>query len=231
MSARELINAIAVTAELTGTSLSDIAQAAMAQELLAYPLDSVLDALMRCRREIHGRLTLAAIIERLNANDGRPTADEAWMQALLADDERETVVWTKEAADAFFDARPALDAGDKIAARMAFKAAYDRLVQQARDNAVPTKWIVSEGFDVEKRRIAIEKGIEKKLLLPSQVVHMLPAPPADPSIANQFLRIASVNGKLMLENHDAESHEDAERRKEIARRELAKLRDMLKKAS
>jgi hypothetical protein len=228
MSTRELIQAIAVTAELTGTTLSDIAQAAMAEDLMAYPHQAVMDALVRCRREIHGRLTLAAIIERLNANDGRPIADEAWMQALLADDERETVVWTQEASDAFFEARPALHAGDKVAARMAFKAAYDRLVQQARDNGIPAQWFVSPGQDPDKRRIAIEKGIEKKLLMTSQVVHLLPPPDPDPAISRQVLRLAAVSGKLMLA--DAGQHDDAER-KEIARRELAKLRDMLKKAS
>ena len=72
----ELAEALAVTAELTGTELSVAAAKVMATDLAAYPRQQVLGALARCRRELKTRLTMAAVIERLD--DGRPGAEEAW---------------------------------------------------------------------------------------------------------------------------------------------------------
>ncbi|MCG8999817.1 hypothetical protein LH418_15605, partial [Laribacter hongkongensis] len=96
----QILQAIMVTAELTGAELSPAAQAVMVDDLMAYPLPAVLSALTRCRRELTGRLTLAAVIDRLADADGRPGAEEAWglVAAVLAD-ERESVVWTDEMAE------------------------------------------------------------------------------------------------------------------------------------
>ena len=79
----ELLQALAVTAELTGTELSEPAARVMANDLAAYPVQQVLGALTRCRRELKGRLTVAAILERLD--DGRPGPNEAW--AMIPQDE------------------------------------------------------------------------------------------------------------------------------------------------
>ena len=54
--AEKIIQAITVTAELTGTQLSANAAAVMAEDLLAYPLDKVLIAFERCRRELKGQI-------------------------------------------------------------------------------------------------------------------------------------------------------------------------------
>ena len=63
----QILQAIMVTAELTGAELSPAAQAVMVDDLMAYPLPAVLSALTRCRRELTGRLTLAAkFYTRLN---------------------------------------------------------------------------------------------------------------------------------------------------------------------
>ena len=73
-----ILKAIAVTAELTGTELSEAALRVMAGDLDTYPEAAVLRALDRCRRELKTRLTLAAALERIEGQDGRPGADEAW---------------------------------------------------------------------------------------------------------------------------------------------------------
>ena len=56
----DLIDALAVTAELTGTDLTKAAVKVMARDLRVYPLGQVLGALTRCRRELKGRLTIAS---------------------------------------------------------------------------------------------------------------------------------------------------------------------------
>jgi hypothetical protein len=77
------------------------------------------------------------IAARCKLLDGRPDENEAWAVALTSQDEAETVVWTQEMAEAFNLARPLLTAGDEIAARMAFKDAYKRLVGDARGSSKP----------------------------------------------------------------------------------------------
>ena len=84
----ELLQAIAVTAELTATELSKDAARALADDLDGYPVHAVLNALRACRRELTGRLTLAAVIQRIE--DGRPGPEEALAHCspLLGDESR-----------------------------------------------------------------------------------------------------------------------------------------------
>ncbi|WP_225547290.1 hypothetical protein [Chromobacterium violaceum] len=174
---REILEAVAVTAELTGAEFSAAAQAVMVRDLLGYPKESVLRALSRCRRELTGRLTLAAILDRLD--DGRPGADEAWgVVARALGDESETVVWTEEMAAAAAPARELMMLGDKVGARMAFRDAYERIVSDARSERRSVTWRVSPGSDAERRVAAIVRAVElgrlpaaqAQLLLPTQAV-------------------------------------------------------------
>jgi len=171
-----IIELLSATAEICGAEVRPAALAVMAQDLAAYPLPQIDAALTRVRREVTGRFTLAAVMERLATADGRPTADEAWATALLADDEAETVVWTSETAQAFFAARSVLQSGDKVGARMAFKSAYDRLVSDARAAAAPARWEMSIGHDKERRAGALEKAVVAGILTHDAVKHHLPAP-------------------------------------------------------
>lgn len=154
----KLIQALAATAELCGTKLSEAAAELMLSDLSDYDEQAVMVALSKCRRELKGRLTLAEIVSRID--DGRPGAEEAW--AVLPFDEATSVVWTKEMSDAFWIAQRLIDAGDKIAARMAFKEAYLRLVAEAREHREPATWTVSLGHDPAGRQpvlaVAVEKG-------------------------------------------------------------------------
>lgn len=99
-------------------------------------------------------------IERMAKQDGRPGAEEAWAISLGARSEDETVVWTHECAQAWGAARPVLDMGDEVGARMAFKETYSRLVTEARARFEAASWEVSEGFDSERRRIAVARAVE-----------------------------------------------------------------------
>lgn len=99
-------------------------------------------------------------IEKASKTDGRPGAEEAWAIALAGKSEAETVVWTNECAQAWFAALPVMNMGDEVGARMAFKESYNRMVLEARNRREPVSWEVSEGFDKERRRVAIASAID-----------------------------------------------------------------------
>jgi hypothetical protein len=176
MNTESVIKAIGVTAELTQTQLSGAALAVMAEDLMAqFGEKEILAALTRCRRELTGRLTLAAIIERLQSADSRPGANEAWGIAIAGFDEAETVVTNDEIMAAMSAARPVMDSGDEIGARMAFRDAYERIVRESREQGKgKPRWFPSLGHDPSRREAALRKALDQGLLPRSQVYGLLP---------------------------------------------------------
>jgi hypothetical protein len=143
----------------------------MANELRGYPDKDISEALDSCARELTGKLSLAAILERLN--HGHPGVEQAWAACLPARDEWRTIVWTEEMATAFGAAKPLLDQGDVIAARMAFKEVYTTLMREVRRRHVPAKWFPSLGHDVEDRRYALLAAQEQGKLKGEHVKGLL----------------------------------------------------------
>ena len=177
MSISDVVKAIAVTAELTGTQLSADAMKAMASDLAGEHYESaIMAALTRCRRELPGRLTQAAVVERIEQADGRPGANEAWGIALSAFDEAATVILNEEINEAMAAARPVMNSGDDIGARMAFRDAYERVVRKNRITGIKPKWYPSLGHDPMLRADAIQAAEARGLLTRSQAAAYLPAP-------------------------------------------------------
>lgn len=118
-------------------------------------------------------------------DDGRLGAEEAWATAIVASDERATVVWTGEIAQAWEIARPVFERGDEIAARMAFREAYSRLVAQARAAREPMRWRISVGHDVRQREAAIQAAVTAGRLGQAELadVPRLDAPAPTPLLA------------------------------------------------
>jgi hypothetical protein len=165
----ELSGALCATAEALGQTLTSTAAEVMAQDLAEYDIDTIAQALQGCRREVTGRFTLAAVLQRIQATDGRPAANEAWAIALTSFDEADTVLTTPEIQQAAAAAAPIFAAGDQVGARMAFLAAYERVVGTARSQAQPVAWQLSLGRDPVRRVLAIEAA---------QRLGRLPAPEA-----------------------------------------------------
>ena len=116
----------------------------------------------------------ADVIAQIVAMDGRPGADEAW--ALCPLDEGRTTVWTDEISRAFFaGAYQILADGDRIAARMAFKDAYEREVSAARRMGAPVTWSVSLGHDVGGRSQVLLDAMERGRIGAPQVAGLLPS--------------------------------------------------------
>jgi len=159
-----LASAIIATAEAMGQEMNPGTAAMMAEDLCAYSVPVVRAALKACRLEVKGRLSMADILQRVQAADGRPGKDEAWSIALSAGDESETVVMTAEIRQAMVAAQPILSRRDVVGARMAFNSAYERLVFAARAEANPTTWSVSLGLDPGRRVTAIESAVRMQLI-------------------------------------------------------------------
>lgn len=155
MPSRELIEAVAVTAELCGRTFSEAAARVFVADVSRFPEAQVIAALARCRREVRGALTVQDVVSRLE--DGRPGVEQAWAQVPLT--EAQSAVWTEEAAQAFGAALPLIERGDMVAARMAFKECYTEAVNRARDAGKPARWTITLGFDVEARKHVLEAAV------------------------------------------------------------------------
>lgn len=174
-SQKQVIEAIQITAEICGGEISHGAAKAMLLHLKPYGAAHVMNALTRCQVEVKGRVALKDIIERLNADDGRPGADEAWGLVLAAmEDERESVVWTDEMAQASAAAQELINVRDKTGARMAFRAAYERLCKESRERHLPPRWSLSPGSDTSRRAAAIVSAVEAGKLPAKAATNMLP---------------------------------------------------------
>lgn len=124
--------------------------------------------------------------------DGRPGADEAW--AMIPRDEASSVVWTDEMAEAWGIAKPLLDEGDQVGARMSFKEAYARLVDAAKRAGTPPKWFPSLGSDKEGRDVALGEAVRLGRLGAQHAISLLP-----PDKVAPMLQLAGET-KLELEH-------------------------------
>lgn len=86
-----------------------------------------------------------------------PGPDEAW--AMVPKSEAETVVWTEEMREAYAMAAPLLEAGDFVAARMAFIESYKRLIERLRASTSKPRWSISLGTDKAGRTAVLADSL------------------------------------------------------------------------
>lgn len=180
-----LAQAIALTAEVCGQTLSHAAADMLADDLADFDIAQVLDALARCRMELQGPLKVADILVRID--DGRPDADEAW--EMMPKSELASVVWTDEMARAWGTALPLLNAGDAAGARDAFRETYAKAVLEARIRREPAHWTPSLGSDPAGREQVLLEALGKERLSARHVEQLLPARPATPSAQEIIARL------------------------------------------
>ncbi|MDI3463657.1 MAG: hypothetical protein OJF50_002478 [Nitrospira sp.] len=146
----KVVQALTIAFEFVGQKIDEYAIAEMAADLQAYPEAHVLSALKRCRQELRS-IKFIDIVDRLPG--GHPGPEEAW--ALISQsmqNEAISIVWTDEMREAAGVAFAVQD--DKVAARMAFKEAYTRIMGDARAKQKPPHWSASLGWDANGREIA-----------------------------------------------------------------------------
>ena len=162
--------------------------------------------------------------------------NEAWAIALPAADESATVVWTAEMAKAFEIARPILEEGDKIGARMAFLPAYERLVDQAkRENRTPV-YEVSAGWDQNMRQIAVQNAVTAGLLPPPKDDPSLLPPPLETPAeriqreAEEAERREKLRQQLADFSKHLKSHGKREWQKRVEQQRNAQIEHEMRKA-
>lgn len=231
-----IIQALTVCAELTGTQLTEAAFDVMVDDLMAYEAQSVLAALNRCRRELTGRLTLAAVLQRLDT--GLPSADEAF--GMLVEgwrNEALTVVVPAIAMQAAGNgAQELYFCGDKTGARMAFKGAYERLAANVQGKAA---WFVSAGNDRDQRSAAVMAAVKAGRLEQEQAAAYLPSEAVEERLMlteNRTLTLEEKQNALLIQQAAMQAlpqfpkdDEDAGVPREKARANAQNLLQILKK--
>ncbi|CNL90266.1 Uncharacterised protein [Yersinia enterocolitica] len=225
----ELSSRLHATAEALGHEIKSSLVMLMVDDLSDYPYDEICKALARVRKEHVGKLTLKAIIDRMQKPGTRPAANEAWALSLPAQDESNTVVWTDEMSQAWAVALPVLESGDKVGARMAFIQTYERLVTIAEAENKSPCWRVSQGWDTEKRVQAITTA-QNAGLLPAPIANKyLPSPNVSnvqPS-KNGQARVQSYVSALLADIQQSREQRIREHQKRLAR-EQSKRQERLK---
>jgi hypothetical protein len=129
-----------------------------------YPLEAVFQAIKIHTKKGKYAPSPADIVEIISERTGAKHigCEEAWSIALESFDEYSTVVWTEPIAEARAIASSLYFGGDKVAARMAFKDAYNRIIKTAPEPI----WTVTEGFDMARRADAVKQAVLLKRLPP-----------------------------------------------------------------
>ena len=133
--------------------------------LSAYDIHQVTGAytahLMRSKYMPTPAEIIAAIHDNTPAMQ-RPGADEAW--AMMPRDESDSVVWTDEMAMAWSVASSlanplTVEKPDWVAARMSFKDAYIRAVDNARAHGRPAAWQVCRGTRTDNLEDVVTEAV------------------------------------------------------------------------
>jgi len=142
----EIMTMFATTAGALNKTFSDDQLALISGSIFKYEFDQVKNALERVLTECKF-FSLAEVIERIE--DGRTSPEAAW--ALMPVTESQSVCWTEEMKQAFYDCEPLLDGGKNIPARMAFIESYKKRLAVARVEGAQSKYSVSLGSDEQDR--------------------------------------------------------------------------------
>lgn len=144
--------------------------------LACYEFSDVEQAFGRFLKSAEGKWSPkpASIISIIDAMrpDGRLGADEAW--AMIPRDEFASAVMTTEMAEALRVAQPLLDEGDQVAARMAFKESYARIVEANKRNGIKPSWFPSLGQDKEGRDAVLAEAVRLGRISADHAIGLLP---------------------------------------------------------
>ncbi len=144
------------------------------QLLEAYPIEAVEKAFINHLRSNKFFPTPSEIIASLDVKYKHLGSDEAW--AMMPRSEFESVVWTEEMAAAYAVAFDLITEGDRIAARMAFKNAYERLCNEASLMQKPVVWTVCKGYDKSLIEPVLQKAVLAGRITQQIADKYLPAP-------------------------------------------------------
>jgi len=171
----DVIKALAIAAELTNTNWSEPAIKTVLYKLKDYDSKKVVGAIESAIETIKGRLTLAAIMERLPDPLGYRTPEVSWgtVSRLLSSEDNTGFLCDQEfsAMGACIDLY--LD-GDKIAARMAYLESYKTMLADVKVAKIPAAFRISPGRDPHQREAAIKEALANGLIGQDKAALLLP---------------------------------------------------------
>jgi hypothetical protein len=189
---KRVIDAITITAEMFNIQMSPGRIATMVEDLAEFGENEIMESLRKCRRESKTMPTISEIISRIPG--GWPSADEAW--GLIPRTEADSTVWTQEMAEAWGGAYPMLAEGDNVAARMAFRSAYERLVSDARNEGRKPNWMPSLGHDKRGHDAALQKAVELGRIDAAHAKALSPSMP-DSTVRGGLVAISDLSKKML----------------------------------
>lgn len=146
---------------------------------------------------------IIGIIETLS-QDQRLGADEAW--ALYPHNEQSSAVITNEMAEAMNVAQPLINEGDKIAARMAFKEAYARIVARNKSAGINPQWFASLGHDQQGREVALKQAVSLGRITSNHAENLLPVT-YDTKVTNAISSMQLLTVTKMTDEERKIAHE------------------------
>ena len=162
--------ALTLAFQYVNQPMPDLAIAEMAHDLSTYPQENVLAALRRCRSELKA-IRYGDILDRLPG--GHPGPEEAWSTVSRSmQSEAYTVVWTDQMREAYGVSLALGD--DMVAARLAFKECYQKLVSEARARNHGPVWSISKGTDRHDQERAILEAFKQGKLTADYAKRQLP---------------------------------------------------------
>lgn len=162
------------------------------EALREFPDGTVRNSAARHIKTSHFKPQLADIVKGCEAQVSGSWlgADEAW--ARMPKSEHESAMLTDEIAQAIAAATPLLEQGDKIAARMAFKDAYTRLVEQARIEGRQPRYFPSFGTDPHASVVMLAKAVQMGQVSTDAAIAW------QPEHATSIVRMAGVTSHPLL---------------------------------
>jgi hypothetical protein len=168
------LESLAVAFEVMGQETTETAVEFIANELYKHDFNAVQKAIKQACRECKYKITLADIISRID--DGRPSADEAWQEVYMLT-EWDSKIMTDEQIMAFCSVSTALQTGtttDQINCKKAFVDKYNKLVQEARAESRPVKYMLSMGSLSDGRVSAAIEAVAQGKMTQQAAVRLLP---------------------------------------------------------
>jgi hypothetical protein len=155
-----------------GKALSNGAMEFCFEVLADYPFDLIKQAVKAHAKTAKFAPAPADIISLLEQKNKRPTADEAW--TIVPKSERESAYLTAEMMTAWCQVSNQYYDGDKIGARMGFKAVYERECESAVIQRIPIKHSLTRGDDKEHLKTTVENGLRVGYCSDSEARNILP---------------------------------------------------------
>lgn len=169
-----VVDQLTILSEAFGQQVTEERMRVYCSDLADLTVEQVKLACWKARRELKFFPKIAELRELAGISellDGRPGVEQAW--TMCPKTEEQSTVWTDEIALAFGSARPLINEGDMIGARMAFKEVYTAELERARASRRPVKWNASLGWDATDRVRALSEAVLSKRIATDYALNLL----------------------------------------------------------